>query len=59
MLDSLQRDMLTAVERMPAEWDEVEIGWYLVLRAEMCSEHHFVHRIRRKAFENALMQYGL
>jgi hypothetical protein len=33
MLDKLQRDMLTAVERMPAEWDEIELGWYLVHRA--------------------------
>jgi hypothetical protein len=59
MLDNLQRDMVAAIEQMPPEWDEVELGWYLVHCAEMFSEHHFVHRIRRKAFENGAGTTGL
>jgi hypothetical protein len=39
MLAKLQQDMLAAIEKMPAEWDEVELGWYLVRRAEMFSVH--------------------
>jgi hypothetical protein len=46
--------MLPAIEKMPAEWDEVELGWYLVPSAEMFSTHHFANRILRKAYENAL-----
>jgi hypothetical protein len=56
MLDRLQRDMLTAVERLPAEWNEIELGWYLV-RAEMF--HRTADRLRRKAFENALRRHVL
>ena len=60
MLDSLQRDILTAVERMPAEWDEIELGWYLVRRAETFSVYWAgEHRLRRKAFENAVRVRGL
>jgi hypothetical protein len=46
-------------DMLPAEWDEVELGWYLMHRAEMFSGHHFVHRIRRKALENAVRTQGL
>ena len=35
MLAKLQRDMDMAVEQMPKDWDETELAWYLVRRAEM------------------------
>jgi hypothetical protein len=54
MLAELQRDMMAAVEQMPDDWDETELGWYLVYRAEMFSTHHFAKRIRRKAFDHAV-----
>jgi hypothetical protein len=31
MLDKLKADMLAAVEQMPDDWDETELGWYLGL----------------------------
>ena len=34
-LAELQRDMMAAVDQMPDDWDETELGWYLVHRAEM------------------------
>jgi hypothetical protein len=34
MLDKLKADMLAAVEKMPEDWDETELAWYLVHRAE-------------------------
>jgi hypothetical protein len=52
MLDELKADMMTAVEQMPDDWDETELGWYLVHRAEMF--HRAADRLRRKAYENAL-----
>jgi hypothetical protein len=52
MLDKLKADMLAAVEQMPEEWDETELAWYLVHRAEMF--HRTADRLRRKAYENAL-----
>ena len=35
MLDKLERDIFLAVEKMPEDWDETELAWYLVRRAEM------------------------
>ena len=52
MLAKLKADMMTAVEQMPDDWDETELGWYLVHRAEMF--HRAADRLRRKAYENAL-----
>ena len=52
MLAKLQADMMAAVEQMPDDWDETELGWYLVHRAEMF--HRTADRLRRKAYENAL-----
>jgi hypothetical protein len=54
MLAKLQRDMDMAVEQMPDDWDETELAWYLVHRAEMFSAHHFANHIRRKAFDHAV-----
>ena len=34
VLDKLKADMLAAVEKMPEDWDETELAWYLVHRAE-------------------------
>jgi hypothetical protein len=42
----------TAVEQMPDDWDETELGWYLIRRAELF--HRTADRQRRKAYENAL-----
>ena len=36
-LAELQRDMMAAVDQMPDDWDETELGWYLVRRAELFS----------------------
>jgi hypothetical protein len=38
---------------MPDDWDETELGWYLVHRAEMFFTPKS-DRLRRKAYENAL-----
>jgi hypothetical protein len=35
MLAKLEADMLAAVEQMPDDWDETELGWYLIRRAEL------------------------
>ena len=51
MLDKLKADMMAAVDQMPDDWDETELGWYLVHRAEMF--HRTADRLRRKAYENA------
>ena len=37
---------------MPDDWDETELGWYLVYPAEMFRRS--ADRLRRKAYENAL-----
>jgi hypothetical protein len=34
--------MLAAVEQMPDDWDETELGWYLVRRAARLVGHAFV-----------------
>jgi hypothetical protein len=51
-LAELQHDMMAAVEQMPDDWDETELGWYLVHRAELF--HRTADRLRSKAYENAL-----
>jgi hypothetical protein len=48
-LTELQRDMMATVE----DWDETELGWYLVHRGEMFSTPKS-DRLRRKAYDNAL-----
>jgi len=58
MLAKLQPDTLVAVDQMPDDWDETELGWYLVGRAELFSVSH-VDRLRRKAYEHALRSRGL
>jgi hypothetical protein len=52
MLDKLKADMLAAVEQMPDDWDETELAWYLVHRAELLTRT--TDRLRRKACEHAL-----
>ena len=39
MIADLPWDMLLAVERMPEEWRETELEWFLVRRAEMFGAH--------------------
>jgi hypothetical protein len=53
MLAKLQRDMDLAVGQMPEDWDETELQWYLVRRAEMFGVHRATDRLRKKAHENA------
>jgi hypothetical protein len=52
MLDKLKGDMLAAVEKMPEDWDETELAWYLVHRAELFTRS--ADRLRHKAYEHAL-----
>jgi hypothetical protein len=58
MLDTLERDMFAAIKRMPDNWDEAELGWYLVRRAEMSPIPH-ADRLRRRSHENALRTWRL
>ena len=51
MLAKLQPDTLVAVDQMPDDWDETELGWYLVHRAELFTRT--TDRLRRKAYEHA------
>jgi hypothetical protein len=39
MIADLPWDMLLAVERMPEDWRETELEWFLVRRAEMFGAH--------------------
>jgi hypothetical protein len=56
MLDKLKADMLAAVDQMPDDWDETELRWFLVHRAELLTR---TDRLRRKAYEHALQSRGL
>jgi hypothetical protein len=53
MLGKLRTDMDMAVEHMPDDWDETELQWYLVRRAEKFCVHRATDRLRKKAHENA------
>jgi hypothetical protein len=44
--------LAAAVEQIPDDWDETELGWYLVHRAELFTRT--TDRLRRKAYEHAL-----
>jgi hypothetical protein len=57
MLAKLQRDMDSAVESMPDDWDETEPAWYLVHRAELFTRA--ADRLRRITYSNALRTRGL
>ena len=59
MLAKLQSDTLAAVEQMPEDWDETELQWYLVHRAELHYIHRPSDRLRRIAYNNALRTRGL
>jgi hypothetical protein len=52
MLAKLQQDMNMAVEKMPEDWDETELQWYLVHRAELFTRS--TDRLPRKAYEHAV-----
>jgi hypothetical protein len=41
-----------AVDQMPDDWDETELAWYLVHRAELFTTTS--DRLRRGAYEHAL-----
>ena len=51
--------MLAAVEKMPEDWDETELAWFLVRRAELFYIHRPSDRLRRIAYNNALRIRGL
>jgi hypothetical protein len=53
-LAKLQADLDLAVEQMPEEWDETELQWFLVRRAELFYVHRASDRLRRIAYNNAL-----
>jgi hypothetical protein len=55
----LRADTLTALEKMPEDWDETELQWYLVRRAELYYIHRPSDRLRRIAHNNALRMRGL
>jgi hypothetical protein len=57
MLATLHRDMLAAVEQMPEDWDETELAWYLVRRAELFTRT--ADRLRRKVYEHAVQSRRL
>ena len=57
MLAKLQQDLDMAVEKMPEDWDETELQWYLVRRAELLTRT--TDRLRRIAYHNALRTGGL
>jgi hypothetical protein len=59
MLAKLQQDLDMAVEKMPEDWDETELQWYLVRRAELFYIHRPSDRLRRIAYNNALRTRGL
>ena len=59
MLDMLKADMLAAAEKMPENWDETELAWFLVRRAELFYIHRPSDRLRRIAYNNALRTRGL
>ena len=52
MLDKLKADMLAAIEKMPEDWEETELQWYLVRRAELFNIHCPSDRLRRIAYNN-------
>ena len=58
-LAELQHDMMAAVKQMPEDWDETELQWYLVRRAELFYIHRPSDRLRRIACNNALRTRGL
>ena len=47
MLDKRKADMLAAVEKMPEDWDETELQWFLVRCTELFYIHHPADRLRR------------
>jgi hypothetical protein len=51
-LAKLEADLLAAVDQMPDDWDETELAWYLVHRAEVLTRSP--DRLRRKAYEHAV-----
>jgi hypothetical protein len=59
MLDKLERDIFLAIEKMPEDYDETELAWYLVRRAELFHVHRPSDRLRRIAYNNALWTWGL
>jgi hypothetical protein len=58
LLDKLRSDVLSAVDKMPDDWDATEISWYLAHRAELQAEPRG-DRLRRLAYEHAIRSRGL
>jgi hypothetical protein len=53
MAGKLGADMLAAIDKMPDDWEEEEIGWYLVRRAKLMAAP-YGDRLRRMAYERAI-----
>jgi hypothetical protein len=53
MLDKLRADMLSAIGKMPDDWEVEEIGWYLIRRAKLIAAP-YADRLRRMAYERAI-----
>jgi hypothetical protein len=53
MVGKLRADMLAAIDKMPDDWEEEEIGWYLVRRAKLMAAPYGDRR-RRMAYERAI-----
>jgi hypothetical protein len=51
--------MLAAIEKTPDDWDETELGWCLVRRAELFYIRRPSDRLRRIAYNNALRMQRL
>ena len=49
--------MLAAVDQMRDDWDETELVWYLVHRAELFTRT--ADRLRRKVYEHAVQSRRL
>ena len=58
-LVKLQADIDMVIGQMPEDWDETELQWYLVHRAELFYIHRPSDRLRRIAYNNALWTWGL
>ena len=58
LLDELRGEVLAAVERMPDDWDQVELSWYVAHRAELLAAAPG-DRLRRLSYEHAIRSRGL
>ena len=53
------RQHRSGARRHREDWDETELQWFLVRRAELFYVHRSSDRLRRIAYNNALRTRGL